>query len=72
MIMIPAAWPCNLSDCPAGFFVPQSSTDLLCFKTVEEWRAGGMGYRAYDPAGELYCGEDEVIPVKMVAEDERT
>jgi hypothetical protein len=65
--IIPNGCPCTLEECPPGPFVPQSSPDMLCFKSEYGNSEGSLD--AYNSAGEYYHGEGMVQPVKMISED---
>ncbi len=71
LLLIPDGWPCELSECPPGPFVHPATewfANLLCFKS--EYMDGETGkIIAYNSAGEFYCGEGLVQPVRAIFED---
>jgi len=69
-IIVPNGWPCTLSEATPGPFVTLENPELLCFKSEYHEQDGRV--RAFNSAGEFFCGEaDEIVqPVSMIEEEE--
>lgn len=69
--LIPAGWPCKLSECPPGHFVWKQ---LACFKSDYKISPEYIKISAYNEGGEyLMINEDDFVqPVcpEWIEEDE--
>ena len=66
MTLEPDGWECSLEECPPGPFLFKK--EHLGFKS--EYRVPETGgLEVFNEAGEYYCGEGLVQPLKVVWED---
>ncbi len=63
--IVPVGWPCSLTECRPGHFIPLAYPDMLCFKSE-------YADKAFNVAGEYYCADPDLLvqSVDMIVEDE--
>ena len=54
--ILPAGWPCRLSECEPGHFV---YGDSLCFKSEYRTAPDYIKIEAFNEAGEYFCPDED-------------